>query len=105
MKVRIEFWKLSTGRDGVAAVILDEVVAPAMEIIADTTEEDLPNRGDLGNFCAVVTSLEGDAIVEISETAAGNPLEGRLVREGEEQWFLVKTNSRLAVVGYGAEEV
>lgn len=98
-KVRCEFWRLSTTGDGVATVLIDEAVADALEIVADTDPVvDLPVSP--GSYAMAVEGMIGSATVEVANTPTEDPARGKLVREDTQAWFIVKPGDKLYVEEY-----
>jgi hypothetical protein len=94
---RCEYYRLSS--DGVGTVILDQAAADAEEHSAgDVTAADLP--ATTGSYAMCVTVLSGAVTVEVGVTPVGTPERGKLILEGNHDWFLIKKDYKVTVLEY-----
>jgi hypothetical protein len=95
-KIRCEYFILSS--DGVGTVILDDAHADATEHTATASATSLPATN--GSYAMCVTSLTGAATVEVATTPTGDADRGKLVTEGNHQWFVIKKDDKMTVLEY-----
>lgn len=97
---RVEFWKVSTGGDGLPAIVLDAPIADAVDVVA--TMEDPINVPDNGytSYAMSVFGLEGLCFVTKGKDPGTSAARGRLIPANTGHWFIVKKGEKYFVGEY-----